>query len=66
MQMNCRRGLTVELRCREGEVEQSARKTCNTPVIEWLPTRVPLTTWHDLAELLGKCDDDALRSADVG
>ena len=22
--------------------------------------------WHDLAELLGKCDDDALRSADVG
>ena len=34
IQMNCRRGLTVELMCREGAVEQSARKTCNTPVIE--------------------------------
>src|SRR3954470_10955229 len=31
-----------------------------------IPTRVPLATWHALAELLGKCDDDALRSADVG
>jgi hypothetical protein len=32
----------VELRCREGEVEQSARKTCNTPVIEWLPSASPV------------------------
>jgi len=33
---------------------------------QMLPTRVSLATKHALAELLGKRDNDALRSADVG
>lgn len=45
----------------DGEVEQSGPS-----VSAWLSTRVGLATWHALAKLLGKCNDDALRPADVG
>jgi len=47
------------------EAERSAGTTCYLP-IRWLPTRVPLATWHTLANFLSKRDNDALRPADVG